>query len=151
MLFRSIVPAAAAGLLTDHLREMLVWSLIIATHSAIFGYLSASALNTSVAGMMAVVAGVQFGGAVLLAPRHGLLSRWLRNLGLSIRIASEDTIGQLYRAEEAASLPAGSQLAPTRAMSYPSGFIGWLSAISLRQKGLVSTAGGSTEIGRAHV
>jgi manganese/zinc/iron transport system permease protein len=132
-----IVPAAAAGLLTDRLRTMLVWSLVIATHSAIFGYLAASALNTSVAGMMAVVAGIQFGGAVLLAPRHGLVSRWLRNLGLSIRIASEDTIGQLYRAEEASALPAGSQLAPTRAPSYPSGLIGWLSRLSLRQKGLI--------------
>ncbi|MBC7855656.1 MAG: metal ABC transporter permease [Pirellulaceae bacterium] len=134
-----IVPAATAGLLTDRLREMLVWSLVIATHCAIFGYLSATALNTSVAGMMAVVAGVQFGGAVLFAPRHGLLSRWLRNLGLSIRIASEDTIGQLYRAEEAAALPAGSKLATTREAILPTGFIGWLSAQSLRRKGFVST------------
>lgn len=141
-----IVPAASAGLLTDRLREMLVWSFIIATHSAIFGYLSATALNTSVAGMMAVVAGVQFGGAVLFAPRHGLLSRWLRNLGLSIRIASEDTIGQLYRAEEAAALPAGFKLAPTRAAILPAGFIGWLSRLSLRQKRLISAANGSTEL-----
>lgn len=133
-----IVPAAAAGLLTDRLRQMLVWSFVIATHSAIFGYLSATALNTSVAGMMAVAAGVQFGTAVLLAPRHGLVSRWLRNLGLSIRIASEDTIGQLYRADESAALPAGSQLAQTRAPSYPRGLIGWLSRLSLRQKGLIT-------------
>ncbi|MGI8981505.1 MAG: metal ABC transporter permease [Pirellulaceae bacterium] len=142
-----IVPAATASLLTDRLREMLVWSLVIATHSAIFGYLSATALNTSVAGMMAVVAGVQFGGAVLLAPRHGLLSRWLRNLGLSIRIASEDTIGQLYRAEEAAALPVDSKLATTREAILPKGLIGWLSALSLRRKGLVSTSSsGSTQL-----
>ena len=142
-----IVPAAAAGLLTDRLREMLIWSLIIATHSAIFGYLAATALNTSVAGMMAVVAGVQFAAAVFLAPRHGLLSRWLRNLGLSIRIASEDTIGQLYRAEEAAALPVGSNLATTREAILPTGFIGWLSALSLRRKGLVSTnINGNTEL-----
>jgi manganese/zinc/iron transport system permease protein len=127
-----IVPAAAAGLLTDRLREMLVWSFVIATHSAIFGYLSATALNTSVAGMMAVFAGVQFGGAVLLAPRHGLVSRWLRNLGLSIRIASEDIIGQLYRDEEAAKTAI-----PAHRGSPPSGLIGVLSRLSLRRKGLL--------------
>jgi len=129
-----IVPAAAAGLLTDRLREMLAWSFVIATHSAIFGYLSATALNTSVAGMMAVFAGVQFGGAVLLAPRHGLLSRWLRNLGLSIRIASEDIIGQLYRDEEAAKTAI-----PAHRGSPPSGLIGLLSRLSLRRKGLLES------------
>jgi manganese/zinc/iron transport system permease protein len=142
-----IVPAAAAGLLTDRLRPMLIWSVVIATHSAIFGYLTATVLNTSVAGMMAVVAGVQLTGAVFLAPRHGLISRWLRNLGLSIRIASEDTIGQLYRAEEAAALPAGSQLAAIRPSSPPVGLIGWLSRLSLRRNGLVATSSvGSTEL-----
>lgn len=127
-----IVPAATASLMTDRLLKMLVWAMIIATHSAIFGYLAATALNTSVAGMMAAVAGVQFAGAVLLAPRHGLASRWLRNLALSIRIASEDTIGQLYRAEEAAAAPA-----PSRPAVFPSGFIGLLSRLSLRRKGLL--------------
>ena len=79
--------------------------------------------------------------------RHGLLSRWLRNLRLSVRIASEDTIGQLYRAEEAAALPAGSQLAAIRPSSAPVGIIGWLSRQSLRRKGLVATnAVGSTEL-----
>jgi ABC-type Mn2+/Zn2+ transport system permease subunit len=142
-----IVPATAAGLLTERLLPMLLWSLVIATHSAIFGYLSATALNTSVAGMMAVVAGVQLTAAVFLAPRHGLFSRWLRNLGLSIRIASEDTIGQLYRAEEAAASPVAAKLATTREAILPSGFIGWLSAWSLRRKGLVSTSlSGSIEL-----
>jgi manganese/zinc/iron transport system permease protein len=142
-----IVPATAAGLLTERLLPMLLWSLVIATHSAIFGYLSATALNTSVAGMMAVVAGLQLTAAVFLAPRHGLLSRWLRNLGLSIRIASEDTIGQLYRAEEAAAAPVAAKLATTREAILPAGLIGWLSALQLRRKGLVSTGpGGSAEL-----
>ena len=51
--------------------------------------------------MMAVVALVQLFGAVLLAPQHGLVSRWVRNWKLALRIASEDVIGQLYRVEEA--------------------------------------------------
>lgn len=130
-----IVPATSAALLTDRLRTMLGWSLVIATHSAIFGYLSATALNTSVAGMMAVAAGVQFGGAVLLAPRHGLVSRWLRNLALSIRIASEDILGQLYRDEEAAKTAI-----PAHQGTPPSGLIGLLSKFSLRRRGLIESS-----------
>ena len=127
-----IVPAASAALLTDRLRTMLLWSFIIAAHSAIFGYLAATALNTSVAGMMAVAAGIQFGAAVLLAPRHGLLSRWLRNLALSIRIASEDILGQLYREEEAAK----TAVAPHRGTP-PAGLIGLLSRFSLTRQGFI--------------
>jgi Mn-dependent DtxR family transcriptional regulator len=50
--------------------------------------------------MMAVAAGLQFFLTVLLAPQHGLASKWWRNFSLSMRIAGEDVIGALYRAEE---------------------------------------------------
>ena len=74
-----------------------------ASSSAVFGYVLAAALDTSVAGMMAVVAGVQLTGAVFLGPHYGLVSRWLRNLSLAVRIASEDVIARLYREEEQGS------------------------------------------------
>lgn len=95
-----VVPAAAAALMADRLRWMMAWAVTIGAMSAIFGYILAVPLQTNVAGMMAVVAGVQFTLAVFLSPRYGLVSRWLRNLALAVRIASEDIIGQLYRAEE---------------------------------------------------
>ena len=136
-----IVPAAAAGLMTDQLGKMLLWSAIFASLSAILGYLAAAALNTNVAGMMAVVAGVQFAGAVLLAPRHGLASRWLRNWALSVRIASEDILGQLYRQEEAAT----AAIAPRQA-SIPSGLVGLFSRWRLWQRGLVQGRGGESEL-----
>jgi hypothetical protein len=50
--------------------------------------------------MMAVVAGVQFTAAVFFAPRGGIVSRWLRNQSLAVRIAAEDVLAGLYRAEE---------------------------------------------------
>jgi hypothetical protein len=136
-----IVPAAGAGLMTDQLGKMLLWSVIFASLSAILGYLAAAALNTNVAGMMAVVAGLQFTGAVLLAPRHGLASRWFRNLSLSVRIASEDVLGQLYREEEAVT-----SAAPVRRASTPSGFVGLLSRWRLWQQGLVQGRGGGSEL-----
>jgi ABC-type Mn2+/Zn2+ transport system permease subunit len=95
-----IVPAAAAAQMTDRLRWMLAWAVAIGATSAIFGYLASMVTNGNAAGMMAVVAGLQFGLAVLLSPKQGLVTRWLRNLSLAVRIAAEDVIGQLYRAEE---------------------------------------------------
>lgn len=97
-----IVPGATAHLLTDRMAWMLVWATVVAVISAVVGYAGAVALNTSAAGMMAVVAGVQFGLAVFFAPAHGLVSKWLRNFRLAVRIAAEDLLATLYRAEEAA-------------------------------------------------
>jgi manganese/zinc/iron transport system permease protein len=95
-----VVPAATAALLTDRLGWMLAWASAIGATSATFGYLLAVPLATSVAGSMAVVAGMQFTAAVFFAPRAGLVSRWLRNLSLAARIAAEDVLARLYRAEE---------------------------------------------------
>jgi manganese/zinc/iron transport system permease protein len=98
-----IVPAAAAHLLTDRLAWMLVWAVAIGTLAAVGGTVGAQYLNTNSAGMMAVAAGVLFLLAVFLAPRHGLVSKALHNLALSVRIAAEDVIALLYRLEEKAA------------------------------------------------
>jgi manganese/zinc/iron transport system permease protein len=98
-----IVPAATAQLLTDRLRWMLLWAALVAAISAVVGYAADAYLNTNMAGMMAVVAGLQFLMAVLLSPRHGILARAVRNARLSLRIIAEDLLGYLYRQEEAAA------------------------------------------------
>lgn len=96
-----VIPAAAAQLMSERLRHMLAWAVVFGGTSGIVGYLAALETNTTAAGMMAVVAGVQLAGAVFLSPHQGLVSRWVRTWQLSLRIAAEDIIGQLYRAEEA--------------------------------------------------
>lgn len=101
-----IVPAATAHLLTDRLVGMMLWSTLVAILSAIFGYWLAARWNTSVAGMMAVVAGGLFTLAVFIAPRHGIASQFVRRALLTLRIAREDFLARLYRAEEVlASVP----------------------------------------------
>jgi len=102
-----IVPAAAAHLLTDRLSTMLFVSVIIATLSAVFGHVAAITVptwlgfsDTNTAGMMAVVVGLVFAAAMLLAPRHGVLSKAIHRLSLSLRIAREDVLGLLFRLEE---------------------------------------------------
>jgi manganese/zinc/iron transport system permease protein len=128
-----IVPAATAHLLTDRLAPMLGWSVVVAVLSAVLGTLEATRWNTSVAGMMAVVAGWQFLLAVLLAPRHGLLSKLLRNARLALRIAREDVLGQLYRQEERQG-----QQAPDRpGKRGATGLIPRLAVWSLQSSGLV--------------
>jgi len=79
-----IVPAATAHLLTDRLGVMIGLSLVIGAASAALGHLGAIQLppvfgfdDTTSSGMMAVAAGVLLAVAMVFAPRHGLLSKWL--------------------------------------------------------------------------
>jgi Mn-dependent DtxR family transcriptional regulator len=113
-----IVPAAAAHLLTDRLSAMIGWAVAIAVLSAIAGYACDYALNTGMAGAIAVAAGGQFLLAALFAPRHGLAARAWRRLSMAVRIHGEDIVARIYRQEEraghaleAVSLPAARGLA----------------------------------------
>jgi len=101
-----IVPASAAHLLTDRLGPMIGVSMVFAALSAALGYLATRSVTllglgeTTAAGMMATVAGVMFVVVMLLAPRHGVISRVLRRVRLGVRIVREDILGMLYRLEE---------------------------------------------------
>lgn len=113
-----IVPPAAAYLLTDKFHLMIVLSVLIAAGSAVLGHLSAitvpgwfgfvtvqadgsvQSISTQTAGMIAVVAGLLFVLALLLGPRHGLVSKVYHRLRLTLRIYHEDVLGLLYRAHE---------------------------------------------------
>jgi manganese/zinc/iron transport system permease protein len=121
-----IVPGATAHLLSDRLAGMVGWSVVVAVLSSVLGYLGAWWLNTSVAGMMAVAAGGLFGSAVLFAPRHGVLSKLVRRAALSLRIAREDVLADLYRAEEG---PAGRPAAR--------GWAAWAAERLLRRAGQI--------------
>ena len=50
--------------------------------------------------MISVAAGAVFGLAVLFAPRHGIVARWLRRMRLAIRILREDLLADAYRRQE---------------------------------------------------
>lgn len=95
-----IVPGATARLLTDRLLPMVVIAVLIASLSAVIGIVVAGQLDTVEAPTLAVVSGVLFGFAVIAAPRHGLLARWLRRLELSLRIVAEDILARIYRHQE---------------------------------------------------
>jgi manganese/zinc/iron transport system permease protein len=73
-----IVPPATAYLLTDRLALMLGLAVSLGAASAVGGYWLARWIDGSIAAAMAVVAGIFFVTAFLLAPRHGLIARYVR-------------------------------------------------------------------------
>jgi len=140
-----IVPAAAAHLLADRLGPMLAWAAGIAFLSAVLGYLGAVYFNTVVAGMMAIVVGLEFTLAVLLAPRHGLVSRAWHRLDLALRIVSEDIIARLYRAEEGRAEEGRAEESHSAGPSIgqptgSGGFTAWLGLRRLLRRGDVKRA-----------
>lgn len=95
-----IVPGATAHLLTDRLGRFVMIAVGSSWVSTIGGYALADTFDTNAAGMMTVASGALFGGVVLVAPRHGLLARWTRNLRLGLRIVQEDLLSHFYRYQE---------------------------------------------------
>jgi len=142
-----IVPPTTAALITDRLGWMIAWAVAIGAVSAVYGYVAAMAIDTSVAGATAVVAGIQFAVAVLVAPRSGVVSRWLRNKALAVRIAAEDVLARLYRAEEGGFRVQGSGFSEET-----NGLVNSLAGWRLSRAGWVSRDSGGqlilTEAGR---
>lgn len=106
-----IVPAASAHLLTDRLGAMIGVSLVFGAISAVLGRLAATTVpawfgftDTTSAGAMASVAGLGFIGVMMLAPRHGVLSKLIARARLSRRIIGEDVLGLMYRMHERGDL-----------------------------------------------
>jgi manganese/zinc/iron transport system permease protein len=97
-----IVPGATAHLLTDRLATMLATAVVLGVLCAVLGFVTAVWWDVSIAGAMTVVAGGFYLLAALLSPSHGLVWRWLRQLELRLRIAAEDVLAILFRAEEVA-------------------------------------------------
>lgn len=69
-----IAPAAAAYLLTNDLKRMLVLSCFFGVFSAIVGYWVANYLDASIAGSMSTVLGLVFLLVYLFAPQRGVIS-----------------------------------------------------------------------------
>jgi manganese/zinc/iron transport system permease protein len=149
-----IVPAATAHLLTDRMSRMLIIAVGVGCTSAIVGYYLAARFDSNSAGMMAVVAGLQFATAVFLAPQYGLVSKLRNNARLALRVVSEDVLSMLYRAEESAREAAAHSGATFRqCVEWGGGGVyAWLSVYLLRYRGqLAATFDGRlqlTESGR---
>ena len=94
------VPAAAAELLVRRLAHVILVAIGLAVVGSTLGYLAAWKWNTNAAGMIAVVLGIEYVVAALLAPGDGIASRIVAHQSLRFRVACEDRLAALWRAEE---------------------------------------------------
>ena len=95
-----VVPAATAELLTRRLHRIAMLSIFLGVVAAGIGYLAAWRWNTSAAGMIAVVLGIEYLLCVLLAPDDGLVARLCNRGWFAWRVACEDRLAERWRAEE---------------------------------------------------
>lgn len=94
-----IAPPATAYLLVDRLSRMLAASALLGAVSAVAGYWVAHALDASIAGSMASVAGLLFGAAYLAAPGRGLVAIALRRVRQRREFAQAMLLVHLYNHE----------------------------------------------------
>jgi len=87
-----VVPPSTAYLLTDALGRMVGISVACGVASTLGGYAMARALDASIAGSMATVAGLLFLLAFLFSPAHGVLPRLWRRRALAGGLASPDEL-----------------------------------------------------------
>jgi manganese/zinc/iron transport system permease protein len=93
-----VTPAAAAYLLTDRMHRMLVIAAAIGLASATLGcFLSFLDSQLPTGPLMVLASSAIFTAAFLLAPRHGLLSRWSSRRSAKRRVTRENTLKTLYR------------------------------------------------------
>ena len=144
-----IVPPAIARLLTDRLWTMMLVSAAAAMAAAWLGHWSAFTVPawfgldaTRTSGSMAVAAGLLFTIALMLAPRHGLVSKAVDRARLRVRILAEDVLGLLYRIEEERGRqPVGVDREEVlRAMGVGRAS-GWLALSTLQRGAMVSRIG----------
>jgi manganese/zinc/iron transport system permease protein len=123
-----IVPASTAYLLTDRLGPMVVISAGIGVLAALLGYWAGMHWDTSISGMMTVVAGGLFSLSVLFAPQYGVISKVIHNIRMSLQVLREDLLAMLYRVEE---LGGKKPLTPAEAQTALGGV--WLSRVAANQ------------------
>ena len=92
-----ITPASTALLLTDRLHKVVILSAFIGLISTVSGLLLAIVWNTTPGPLMAVVAAVFFFVAAFLAPKRGLVFRYLKKRKLKHEINLEDVMKQSFR------------------------------------------------------
>ena len=94
-----IAPPAAAWLLTDRLPVLLGLSVGIGVVSAISGYWLARGLDVSIAGAMAVMAGVWFAVCLAFAPERGLVAQARRRARQRVAFAERMLLVHLLHHE----------------------------------------------------
>jgi manganese/zinc/iron transport system permease protein len=94
-----IAPPASAYLLTDRLSRMLGLSALFGAISAVSGYWVAYLMDASIAGAMAMMAGVLFVLVFLFAPDRGLIAQSRRRAEQKVSFSVTLLAGHLLNHE----------------------------------------------------
>lgn len=140
-----IVPAATGLLLAARLPAVLAWGAAVAAAAAGSGYALAAAWDVSIGGMMAVMAGVAFGLAWILAPRRGLVAGWRARA--AARRAADGRLLALHLAADAGG--AETEAAALEALAARLGWPRARAARALREaeaRGLLRREGGALRL-----
>lgn len=94
-----VAPPSAALLLSDRLPRVIGLSVLIGVASAVGGYAIARTFDVSIAGAMAVAAGLWFGLAVAFAPGRGLVAQARRRARQRVAFAQRMLLVHLLHHE----------------------------------------------------
>ncbi len=97
-----ITPAATAYLLSDRLDRMMLLAALFGLTSVIGGLYLCVWADSSGGGAIMLFCEFQFLVVLFVAPRYGILARWLRQRSLVPQQLTEDILGFLIRRENAA-------------------------------------------------
>ena len=97
----AIVPSATALVMTGRPGRALVFAMLLAVVAAATGQWLAFRLDVSIGGMMAVVSGVLFALALLVAPRQGLLAQLRQRRAKAAEHDARTLVAHLFTHESA--------------------------------------------------
>lgn len=110
-----VFPPATARLLTDRLVSMIGVSVTASAIACVLGVVVGIAFRLDLSASIVLAAALLFTLALLFAPGHGAVARLVRRARLTIRMAEEELLASLFRAEErdaAADVPTDHAFAP---------------------------------------
>ncbi len=135
-----VVPAAAAEAVVHRLHWMALVAIALAVAGACVGYLAAWHFNTSAAGMIAVVLGIEYVLAIVFTPDDGIVARAVAGLQLAWRVAREDRLARMWRADESAAGGSAATVAATH------GFLDACAGWWLRRDGSLERIAGGWQL-----
>ncbi|MGD1914918.1 MAG: metal ABC transporter permease [Phycisphaerales bacterium] len=125
-----IVPASIARLLTDRLASQIMVSVVAAIAAAVSGYIGSFAIpdalgvtEVNAAGSMTVVLGLILVAAAALGPRYGVLASIVRRGRMARRIALDNLLASVFRAEERGRSVSAAVRSSTLARARRRGFV----------------------------
>lgn len=91
-----IGPPATAYLITEDLRKMLIYSIIIGIINSIIGHTLAIELDVSIAGMISTITGLTFFLVFILSPKNGIIMNILRRRKQKIEFIENSILYHIF-------------------------------------------------------